>query len=186
MKSLSLTLSSLLLLAATSCQVTPSSNAFGANAPAKKPAAPSAAEQAAKAAAEAAAAASAPVNKPVADAQGFYTTASGLRYKVLASGPQGGQSPSRNDSVTVHYRGTLASGTVFDSSYERGAPATFGVSQVIPGWTEAMQLMKPGDKWLLQVPFNLAYGAQGMPPKIPPFSELTFEVELLQVQRSPQ
>lgn len=114
------------------------------------------------------------------DAAGVVTTPSGLRYKVLASGPAGGISPTRSDSVTVHYHGTLQSGTVFDSSYERGAPATFGVSQVIPGWTEALQLMKPGDKWLLHIPFNLAYGSQGA-GKIPPFADLTFQVELLQV-----
>lgn len=108
------------------------------------------------------------------------TTASGLSYRVLASGPADGRSPVRSDSVTVHYRGTLVDGTVFDSSYDRGEPATFGVSQVIPGWTEALQLMKPGDKWLLHIPFRLAYGGRAV-GKIPPFSDLIFEVELLQI-----
>lgn len=109
------------------------------------------------------------------------TTASGLRYKVLASGPAGGVSPTVADTVVVHYRGTLVDGTEFDSSYSRGQPATFGVGQVIRGWTEALQLMKPGDKWLIHIPYNLAYGMQGSPPKIPPFADLVFQVELLQV-----
>jgi FKBP-type peptidyl-prolyl cis-trans isomerase FklB len=109
------------------------------------------------------------------------TTASGLRYKVLSSGPAGGTSPTINDTVVVHYRGTLVDGTEFDSSYSRGQPATFGVGQVIRGWTEALQMMKPGDKWLIHIPYNLAYGMQGSPPKIPPFADLVFQVELLQV-----
>lgn len=115
------------------------------------------------------------------DASGVVTTASGLRYKVLASGPASGRSPMRSDSVVVHYRGTLVDGSVFDSSYDRGEPATFGVGQVIPGWTEALQLMKPGDKWLLHIPQNLAYGGQGAGAKIPPYADLIFQVELLQI-----
>jgi FKBP-type peptidyl-prolyl cis-trans isomerase FklB len=115
------------------------------------------------------------------NSEGFVTTASGLQYKVLRSGPAGGRSPTRYDSVSVHYRGTLKDGTVFDSSYDRGEPATFGVGQVIAGWTEALQLMKPGDKWLLHIPFNLAYGSQAVGDKIHPFSDLIFEVELLQI-----
>ncbi len=133
------------------------------------------------------AAATAPQASPPAtasaDASGFVSTASGLRYKVLASGPAGGQRPTINDTVVVHYRGTLVDGTVFDSSYDRGQPASFGVSQVIPGWTQALQMMKPGDQWLIQVPFNLAYGSRGSPPKIPPFADLIFRVELLNVLR---
>ena len=121
----------------------------------------------------------APASAP--DSEGFIKTASGLRYKVLHSGPANGISPTRNDSVTVHYRGTLKDGTVFDSSYDRGIPATFGVAQVIPGWTEALQLMKPGDKFLLYIPSYLAYGGRAMGDKIPAFSDLIFEVELLQV-----
>lgn len=117
------------------------------------------------------------------DASGYVTTVSGLRYKVLASGPATGSQPTLYDTVVVHYRGTLVDGTVFDSSYERGAPATFGVSRVIPGWTQALQMMKPGDKWLIQIPFNLAYGSNGSPPKIPPFADLIFQVELLNVLR---
>lgn len=122
-----------------------------------------------------------PAKASAPDASGVVTTASGLRYKVLASGPVGGRSPTRGDTVVVHYRGTLVDGTTFDSSYDRGEPTSFGVSQVIPGWTEALQRMKPGDKWLLHIPHNLAYGSQGAPPKIPPFADLIFQVELLQV-----
>lgn len=115
------------------------------------------------------------------DSSGVVTTASGLRYKVLSSGAATGRSPTLFDSVMVHYRGTLTDGSVFDSSYERGQPATFGVGQVIPGWTEALRLMKPGDKWLLQIPSHLAYGSRGMGSKIPPNSDLIFQVELLHV-----
>lgn len=113
-------------------------------------------------------------------ADGMVTTASGLRYKVLTAGPAGGKSPALTDSVTVHYRGTLTNGTVFDSSYDRGQPATFGVNQVIPGWTEALQLMKPGDVFLLYIPSNLGYGPQSM-GAIPANSDLIFQVQLLQV-----
>lgn len=107
------------------------------------------------------------------------TTASGLQYKVLAKGS--GESPKKTDEVTVNYKGTLLSGTEFDSSYRRGQPATFKVGGVIPGWTEALQLMKPGEKWELFVPPQLAYDLQSRPP-IPPGSLLIFEVELLSVK----
>ena len=119
------------------------------------------------------------------DSSGVVTTASGLQYKVLASGPATGRSPTRSDSVTVHYRGTLTNGMVFDSSYDRGVPATFGVGQVIAGWTEALQLMKPGDKWLLHIPSHLAYGGRSVGDKIPPNSDLNFQVELLQIVGAP-
>lgn len=115
-----------------------------------------------------------------AGAGGRVTTASGLQYEVLASGPATGRSPTLSDSVTVHYHGMLTNGTVFDSSVERGEPITLGVSQVIPGWTEALQLMKPGDKWMLYIPFALGYGSQSA-GKIPPYSDLIFQVELLKV-----
>lgn len=111
---------------------------------------------------------------------GMISTASGLRYKVLASGPADGRSPTLYDSATVHYKGTLTDGTVFDSSYGRGAPATFGVNQVIPGWTEALQLMKPGDQWLIYIPSHLGYGPQAM-GTIPANSDLIFQVHLIQV-----
>ena len=108
-------------------------------------------------------------------------TASGLQYQVVASGPATGRSPTRLDTVKVHYRGTLTNGTVFDSSLERGMPAVFGVGQVIPGWTEALQLMKPGDKWMLYIPARLAYGDRAMGDKIPANSTLIFLVELLEI-----
>jgi FKBP-type peptidyl-prolyl cis-trans isomerase len=107
------------------------------------------------------------------------TTASGLQYEVLASGT--GKSPTATDKVTVHYRGTLTDGTEFDSSYKRGQPAVFPVNRVIPGWTEALQLMKEGDKWRLTIPPQLAYGERGAGRLIPPNSTLVFEVELIKV-----
>lgn len=107
------------------------------------------------------------------------TTPSGLQYEVLVEGS--GKSPSRDDRVEVHYTGKLIDGTVFDSSVERGVPATFGVTQVIPGWVEALQLMKEGAKWRLFIPSNLAYGPQGAGPIIGPNSTLIFDVELLKV-----
>lgn len=115
------------------------------------------------------------------DSAGVVTTPTGLRYKVLTTGPATGRSPTLFDTVMVHYHGTLTDGTVFDSSYDRGMPATFGVGQVIPGWTEALRMMKPGDKWLLQIPSHLAYGSRAVGAKIPPHSDLIFQVELLQV-----
>lgn len=112
--------------------------------------------------------------------EGVKTTPSGLQYQVVTAGT--GKSPGANDNVTVHYTGKLTDGTVFDSSVDRGEPATFGVSQVIPGWTEALQLMKEGDKWTIFIPQNLAYGEQGAGGgQIPPFATLIFEVELIKV-----
>ena len=111
--------------------------------------------------------------------EGVKVTASGLQYKVLTSGT--GKTPTANDNVTVHYTGKLVDGTVFDSSVERGQPTTFGVSQIIPGWTEALQLMHEGDKWMIFIPSELAYGAQGAGGQIPPHSTLIFEVELIKV-----
>jgi FKBP-type peptidyl-prolyl cis-trans isomerase FklB len=105
---------------------------------------------------------------------------SGLQYKVLADGK--GESPRSNDMVTVNYRGTLIDGTEFDSSYKRGQPATFGVTGVIRGWTEALQLMKPGAKWELFIPSELAYGERGSGQQIPPNTTLIFEVELVSIQ----
>jgi FKBP-type peptidyl-prolyl cis-trans isomerase FklB len=111
--------------------------------------------------------------------EGVTTVPSGLQYKVLTSGS--GKSPKESDRVTVHYRGRLIDGTEFDSSYSRGEPTSFGVNQVIPGWTEALQLMKEGDKWELYIPPNLAYGERGAGARIPPNSALIFEVELISV-----
>jgi len=112
-------------------------------------------------------------------AQGVITLPSGLQYKVLKSG--NGQSPGAGDQVTTHYRGTLLDGSEFDSSYRRGEPATFPVQGVIPGWTEALQKMKVGDKWQLFIPADLAYGQHGSPPAIGPHAVLVFEIELLEV-----
>ncbi|PIE41488.1 MAG: peptidylprolyl isomerase, partial [Gammaproteobacteria bacterium] len=113
--------------------------------------------------------------------EGVKTTESGLQYEVLASGPEGGASPDANDKVKVHYHGTLVDGTVFDSSVDRGQPIEFAVNGVIKGWTEALQLMKTGDKYKLFIPAELAYGTRGAGPKIGPNSALIFEVELLDV-----
>lgn len=108
------------------------------------------------------------------------TTPSGLQYEVLTEGD--GPMPEATDLVEVHYTGKLIDGTVFDSSVDRGVPATFGVTQVIPGWVEALQLMKAGSKWRLFIPSNLAYGPNGAPGSpIGPNSTLIFDVELLKV-----
>ncbi len=107
------------------------------------------------------------------------TTPSGLQYEVLVEG--NGPQPTAQDQVKVHYTGRLIDGTVFDSSVERGEPATFGVTQVIPGWVEALQLMKAGSRWRLHIPSQLAYGPQGAGGVIGPNSTLIFDVELLEV-----
>ena len=109
--------------------------------------------------------------------EGVITTASGLQYEVLTEGD--GVKPTTADQVTVHYHGMLTDGTVFDSSVDRGEPAKFGVTQVIKGWTEALQLMSVGDKWKLTIPSNLAYGDKGAGGMIGPNATLVFEVELL-------
>ena len=114
-----------------------------------------------------------------ADKDGVVTLESGLQYKVLTDGQ--GATPALDSKVEVHYRGTLIDGTEFDSSYSRGTPASFPVNGVIPGWTEALQLMKEGDKWQLVIPSQLAYAERGAPPVIPPNAALVFEVELLKV-----
>lgn len=111
--------------------------------------------------------------------EGVKTLPSGLQYQVLQEGT--GKSPAASDKVTTHYHGTLIDGTVFDSSYERGQPATFPVNGVIAGWTEALQLMKEGAKWRLFIPADLAYGAQGAGDVIGPNTTLIFDVELISV-----
>ncbi len=113
---------------------------------------------------------------------GVKITKSGLQYEVLAEGK--GATPSAVDKVTVNYRGTLVDGTEFDSSYKRGQPATFQVGGVIPGWTEALQLMQEGTKLKLTIPPELAYGDRGAPPVIGPGSTLIFEVELVKVEKN--
>lgn len=107
------------------------------------------------------------------------TTASGLQYEVIEEGT--GAMPKAGDQVTVHYTGKLIDGTVFDSSVERGEPATFGVTQVIPGWVEALQMMKEGAKWRLFIPSQLAYGPNGAGNIIGPNATLIFDVELIKV-----
>jgi len=111
--------------------------------------------------------------------EGVQVTASGLQYKIETQGK--GKIPTASSNVTVHYTGKLIDGTVFDSSVERNEPATFVVNQVIPGWTEALQLMHEGDKWLLYIPYDLAYGERGAGAQIPPYAPLVFEVELIKV-----
>ena len=111
--------------------------------------------------------------------EGVVTLPSGLQYEVMTSAI--GQKPTANDRVRVHYHGTLIDGTVFDSSVQRGEPAEFGVTQVIKGWVEALQLMPVGSKWKLFIPYNLAYGEQGAGGSIAPYSALIFEVELLDI-----
>ena len=116
----------------------------------------------------------------VAKQDGVKELAGGLMYKVVESGD--GDSPAGTDTVKVHYTGKRVDGKVFDSSVQRGEPAEFRVNQVIKGWQMALQKMKVGDKWMLYIPSDLAYGAMGSPPSIPPFEPLTFEVELLEVK----
>ena len=108
------------------------------------------------------------------------TTASGLQYEILSEGD--GDSPKATDEVTVHYHGTLIDGSVFDSSVERGQPATFPVNGVIPGWVEALQLMSPGAKYKLFIPSDLAYGERGAGQMIGPNTTLIFEVELISIK----
>ena len=111
--------------------------------------------------------------------EGVITLPSGLQYEVLQEGA--GPKPDGNSRVTVHYEGRLIDGKVFDSSYKRNSPATFGVRQVISGWTEALQLMPEGSKWRLFIPSELGYGARGAGGSIPPNAALIFDVELLSI-----
>ena len=110
--------------------------------------------------------------------KGVTTTKSGLQYEVITQGK--GRKPTAEDEVKVHYRGTFIDGTEFDSSYSRNEPAVFGLNQVIPGWTEALQLMPEGSKWKIFLPYNLGYGEHAM-ASIPAFSTLIFEVELIEI-----
>ena len=111
--------------------------------------------------------------------EGVKTLPSGLQYKVLREGD--GRKPSATDQVECHYEGTLINGQVFDSSYRRGETATFGLNQVIKGWTEGLQLMQEGAKYRFFIPYNLAYGANGAGSSIPPYAALIFDVELIEV-----
>lgn len=111
--------------------------------------------------------------------EGVVTTASGLQYEVLNEGT--GRSPKATDKVRCHYEGRLTDGTVFDSSYQRGEPADFGLNQVIAGWTEGVQLMKEGAKYRFHIPYLLGYGERGAGASIPPYATLVFDVELIKV-----
>ena len=115
-----------------------------------------------------------------ASKEGVTVLESGLQYEVLAQG-DGINMPKLEDNVTTHYHGTLMDGTVFDSSVDRGEPASFPVNGVIKGWTEALQLMSVGSKWKLYVPYDLAYGERGAGPQIGPYTTLIFEVELISI-----
>ena len=138
----------------------------------KQQAAAAAAGKAAKAAGEAFLAEN-------AKKEGVVTLPSGLQYQVLKEG--NGKRPSATDQVVCHYEGTLIDGTVFDSSYKRKEPATFGLNQVIAGWTEGVQLMQEGAKYRFFIPYNLAYGERGAGNSIPPYAALVFDVELIKV-----
>ncbi|MCQ2223066.1 MAG: FKBP-type peptidyl-prolyl cis-trans isomerase [Bacteroidaceae bacterium] len=111
--------------------------------------------------------------------EGVVTTKSGLQYEVLTAGS--GKSPKATDQVRCHYEGRLIDGSVFDSSYQRGEPADFGLNQVIPGWTEGVQLMQEGAKYRFYIPYVLGYGERGAGSSIPPYSTLIFDVELIKV-----
>ena len=111
--------------------------------------------------------------------EGVVTTKSGLQYEVLTEGT--GKQPKATDTVRCHYEGSLINGSIFDSSYKRGEPAEFGLSQVIPGWTEGVQLMKEGAKYRFYIPYGLGYGENGAGSSIPPYSTLIFDVELIKV-----
>lgn len=113
--------------------------------------------------------------------EGVTTTASGLQYEVIKKG--NGAKPKAEQNVTVHYHGTLIDGTVFDSSVERGQPTSFKLNEVIPGWTEGVQLMSVGAKYKFYIPFQLGYGPRGAGERIPPFSTLVFEVELISIDK---
>jgi FKBP-type peptidyl-prolyl cis-trans isomerase len=125
-------------------------------------------------------ASTAPTTAPSTGDAEYTTTASGLQYRVLTQG--NGPRPTAADTVTVHYRGTLTDGTQFDSSYDRGQPATFPLSGVIAGWTEGVQLMPVGSTFEFIIPPDLGYGAAGNPPVIPPNAPLIFTIELLGIQ----
>lgn len=118
--------------------------------------------------------------KQNAQKEGIVELENGMQYEVLVEGK--GAKPSPTDRVKVHYHGTLLDGTVFDSSVDRGEPISFGLNEVIPGWTEILQIMPVGSKWRVYIPFNLAYGAQGSGP-IGPYETLVFEMELLNIEK---
>lgn len=122
----------------------------------------------------------------VAKEAGVKVLPSGLAYKIVRSGPETGLKPQLSDEVKVHYEGKLENGTVFDSSYERGQPAAMPLKGLVPGWQEALQLMRPGDEWILYLPSNLGYGEEGAGGgQIPPGAPLIFKIELIDVLPGP-
>lgn len=116
--------------------------------------------------------------------KGVESLSSGLQYKVLSSGPASGASPTPLDFVKIHYRGSFIDGRIFDSSYQRGQPHVFPLNRVIPGWTEILQMMKPGDKWEVYIPPYLAYGQMGFGQEIGPNMALVFEIELIAINEN--
>lgn len=116
--------------------------------------------------------------------KGVETLTSGLQYKVLSSGPASGMHPTPLDFVKIHYRGSFIDGRVFDSSYQRGQPHVFPLNRVIAGWTEILQMMKPGDKWEVYIPPYLAYGQMGFGQEIGPNMALVFEIELIAINEN--
>lgn len=118
------------------------------------------------------------------EVEGVIVTDSGLQYKIITDGGSNEASPTASDTVVVHYKGTLMDGTEFDSSYSRGEPATFALGSIIPGWKEVLQMMKPGDKWAVVLPSEIAYGENGAGKTIGPNEVLLFDIELLEVKRS--
>ena len=120
-----------------------------------------------------------------ARAEGVRVLPSGVQYKIERSGPTDGVQPDDNDLVRVHYEGGLVDGTIFDSSYERGAPAVFEAGQVIEGWTDVLQQMRVGDEWIVYIPPELGYGEDGAPPDIPGNAVLVFKIALLGVAETP-
>ena len=118
--------------------------------------------------------------------EGVITTESGIQYTVIKAGEKGGAKPTAEDTVKVHYHGSLIDGKVFDSSVDRGEPVSFPLNRVIPGWTEGVQLMSVGSKYHFVIPWALAYGAQGRPGTIPGHSVLQFDVELLEINPKPE
>ena len=114
--------------------------------------------------------------------EGVTETASGIQYNVLTAGDASGTSPTTSDTVVVHYHGTLIDGRVFDSSYDRGEPATFPLTGIIPGWQDVLQLMRPGDKWLVVIPPEQGYGERGAGGLIGPNETLMFEIELVSIR----
>jgi FKBP-type peptidyl-prolyl cis-trans isomerase len=119
-----------------------------------------------------------------AKAPGVVVLPSGLQYKIVHSGPDGGQHPAKGDEIKINYVGSLPGGQVFDSTANSGQPAVMKLENLVPGWMEALPKMKPGDEWLLFVPPSLGYGPNGQPPVIPPNSVLVFDVTLLGVLKT--